>query len=235
MSKHHKYQLGLSLVVVVLCSSQVFALPSQVVHIDTPQCDPLSIPVEVDEIGDVTEFPADEALFATDLGPSNFTPCVATNITALPDFVVDIRNLSGRDWKEVWYVADPETNITNFDGEANDFSAATGPIHEAFRLDHDISDPFGIHHPLIFESIAFDGIWQAGETWRFVLQDYTNTLGLPPSAISSLGVGDASSTPASGIIDSSGSIIAVPIPEPASAVLLLLSAAATAVSRRRLV
>lgn len=124
-------------------------------------------------------------------------------------------------WEEVWYVADPETTITNFDGEANEIGFA--PLQEAFRIDNLISDPGGSHHPLLFESMTFDGIWEIGESWQFVLQDYTNTLNLPPEAITSIGVGNASSSPATGIIESSGSIIAITkIPEPATGVLMLL-------------
>lgn len=62
-----------------------------------------------------------------------------------------------------------------------------------------------------------DGIWQAGETWGFVLQDYTNTLGASADSFTSIGVGTASFDVAE-IIPSSGSIIAVP--EPASIILL---------------
>ena len=231
MANNKYYQSALAVVVVMICSRSVFAFPAQVVHVNTPQCDVLSIPTEVDEIGDATEFPPDEALFAVDLGATNFAPCPSNNGT-LPEVVVDIRNLTGRAWKEVWYVADQETDVSNFDGEANDILSP--PVHEAFRIDHDVSDPGGINHPLIFESMTVDGIWEVGETWQFVLQDYFNTLGLPASAITSIGVGSASSTPATGIIDSSGSIIGIPIPEPASAALCGLSLAALAVSRRRL-
>ena len=223
----------LSLLVTLAFASQALALPSQVVHVETPECDVLSIPTDVDEIGDAIEFPSDEALFATDLGQTNLGPCSATDDPNMSDFIVDIRNLSGRDWIEVWYVADPETDISNFDGEANDIGAASGPTHEAFRIDSMVSDPLGNHHPLIFESILADGIWQAGESWQFILQDYFNSLGLPPAAITSQGVGDASQFPATGIIDSSGSIIGIPVPEPASAVLFGFSVAALAVSRRR--
>ncbi len=216
---------------VVFASSSAFALPTQVIHQDTPACDPLFIPTLVDEIGDFTVFPADEALGHLDLGLAN-PVCTATDLPFIPDALVSIRNLTGRDLQEVWYIADKETTITNFDGEANDIAFA--PLQEAFRLDHDISDPFGTHHPLVFESGPFDGIWQAGEEWRFVLQDYTNTLGLAPDAITSRGVGDASFDLAGVASPSSGSIIAIPsIPEPASAVLALLGMSLSAFVVRR--
>ncbi len=230
MSKPTTLRTFLALSVLATLVSQASALPVKVDHIDTPQCDPLFIPREgVHEIGDVAIFPSDEALSSMDVGTSNFIPCPPMNDTGTPDPVVEIRNLSGRDWLEVWYVANDETTITNFDGEAND--AASPPVHEAFRIDNDASDPGGSHHPLIGESMTPDGIWEIGEVWRFVLQDYSNTLGLPPSALDSLGVGDASAPSAAGIVSSSGSIIAIPVPEP-SACLLMGIALGMAVLRR---
>ncbi|MEM6750263.1 MAG: PEP-CTERM sorting domain-containing protein [Planctomycetota bacterium] len=203
------------LIATTLTAGPTLAVPTQVTHINTPQCDDLFIPTNVDEIGDFIEFPPDEALAHFDLGFTADTSCPVLDQTFIPNQLVEIRNLTGKAWPEVWYVADPETTITNFDGEANAIGLA--PVHEAFKI-----DAVGDNRPLVFESMTPDGVWEIGESWRFILQDYTNTLGLPADAISSIGVGGASSTPATGIIESSGSIIAVP--EPASAALLALGA-----------
>jgi len=212
----------LTVAALAFLTNQVFAVPTQVVHIDTPQCDTLFIPLDVHELGDVTVFPADEALFATDLGQTSIPACPASDIPVIPNVVVDIRNLSGIAWDEVWYVADPETTISNYDGEANDIAFA--PLQEAFRIDNDVKDPFGVNHPLIFESMASDGIWEIGESWQFILQDYFN----------SIGVGNAS--PNFGINDSSGSIIAVAqvIPEPSSLLLGALAAVGLLMRKRTL-
>ena len=51
-----------------------------------------------------------------------------------------------------------------------------------------------------------DSIFEPGETWDFIIQNYTNQLGLAPSALESLGV------PTAGDLLSSGSIVAVPAP-----------------------
>jgi len=203
-------------------ANQALAVPTQVDYIDTPQCDPLSIPINVHEIGDMIEFPTDESLDHFDLGVTPILPCPPTNNSLLDEVIVEIRNTSGKEWREVWYVADQETDITNFDGEGNAFGLPL--LNETFRIDNDVLDPGGIHHPLIFEGITSDGIWEIGETWRFVLQDYFNLLGLPPDAITSIGVGSASTVPLSGIIDSSGSIIAVTVPEPTTSLLFLSGA-----------
>jgi len=208
------------------------AYPVKVGYIDPPDCDPLYIPQDVHEIGDLAVFPPDESLFATDLGPTPLVPCPANDDPNSANFLVDIRNTSGRPWIEVWYIANLETTITNFDGEANDI-AFLPPYEEALRIDNAVSDPGGTHHPLVFESMTPDGIWEAGETWQFVLQDYTNSLGLPPNAMDSFGVGDASMPGPFGIATSSGSIIAITVPEPASFLMLALGLGGTVLTRRR--
>ena len=99
----------------IVLSSRTQASPTQVVHNDTPQCDFLFIPFDVEEIGHFAEFPANESLDAFDMGPTPFIPCPPSNISLLPEMLVEIRNTSGRAWNELWYVADRETSITNFD------------------------------------------------------------------------------------------------------------------------
>ncbi len=205
----------------VNASSQIYAVPTQMTHFDTPNCDTLFIPDDVHEIGDVAGFPSNEALFATDLGQTSLSSCLNSDDPTVPNVVVDIRNLSGIAWEEVWYVADPDTTISNYDGEANELPFS--PIQEAFRIDNDILDPGGFNHALIFESITADGIWEINETWQFIIQDYSNLSGLSAADFNSIGVGDNS--PNLGINDSSGSIIAVTkVPEPASLTLLTLGA-----------
>jgi len=214
-------------------AGQVSALPTIVNHFDDPtHCDPLFIPSLVDEIGDPgAGFPVDEILSHEDLGITA-PVCLPSDLPAIPDALVSITNLSGRDFDEVWYVADRDTTITNYDGFANDFAFPGG--QEAFRIDRLASDLLGLHHPLIAEDATPDGIWEAGETWEFVLQDYGNLAGLPPDAITSIGVGDAS-VDVLGFVASSGSIIAIPsiVPEPGSLVLVLLGMSSLGLITRR--
>lgn len=222
---------------VLATTGPLYAIQTQVVHTDSNvSCDPLFIPQDVDEIGDPAfGFPPDESLSHTTT--SGQFPVCFTDDPLVPDALVLIKNLTGRDLEEVWYIASNETSISNIDGYANDIGFAAFPIadNETFRIDNIITDPGGAHHPLVGEDMTLDGIWEAGETWEFILQDYFNLAGLAADALISIGVGDASPPPIPGVIASSGSIIAIPqVPEPGSAVLTLLGCVGmTFLSRRR--
>jgi hypothetical protein len=145
-----------------------------------------------------------------------------------PDEVVNMTNLTSTDFQEVWYVADPETSLTNWDGLVNG--------EEAFRIDSQINDPGGINHPLMYESMVYDGVFQAGETWEFIIQDYFNALGLAASLLDSCAGGPPCTSGLVGSLSaggppSSGSIIAL-IPEPSTALLFGLGLTALALRRR---
>jgi hypothetical protein len=74
----------------------------------------------------------------------------------------------------------------------------------AFKIDN-----IGLNTPLVYESIAADNLFEPGEAWGFVIQDYINVFGLLPSAMGSPGVGTLSMGDPQ---LSSGSIIAIPAP-----------------------
>ncbi len=189
----HLIVFGLFFVLISGGIPQALAVLTPVTSADLPTCDTLVVPPIVDELGIAPPFPAGEVIAASDSDPF-FAPCPSTDDPGIPNPVVEIVNLNPFTFTEVWYVADsPETTISNVDG------SVTGPggIGNAFHI-----DSIGINTPLFFESLTADGIFEPGEVWRFIIQDYFNTFGLPPSAIDSIGV-------TSGSPPSSGSIIAI--------------------------
>jgi PEP-CTERM motif len=195
------------------------ANPVFVVSADTPTCDVLAIPgspVVLEELGEPTGgFPAGEQIHVT-TSPSTYAPCssVPDNVV-IPNALVSITNLNSTSFSDVWYIADYDTTLTNEDGKV------LGVV-SAFRI-----DATGTNTPLISEvGGSLSGIFEPGETWNFVIQDYFNTLGLPASAINSVGL------PSAGGI-SSGSIVALPVPEPTTGSLVGLGLLGLSLARRR--
>jgi len=182
------------------------AIPTLSQWLDIGNQDPLWTPLWVDELGvnpaGAAPFPPNELILSYDYIPQvTIVPCSQNpDNPNIPNPVVGITNLTGIAWTSVWYVADLSTLINNDDGWIN------GGL--AFKI-----DSVGLNKPLIMESFVFDGIFQPGETWEFVIQDYFDTSGngLAPSAFSSVGVPSFLPTGGQDML-SSGSIIAVPAP-----------------------
>ena len=205
----------------LLLSSPSFAFIVPVNPVELPPCDVLSpFPKPYGhELGTAPAFPIDERISSsyvdttiqTCLEPPN-PPGVFDN-PAILNPLVSITNLTGTSWTNLYYVADsPETTIANYDGLIN------GAL--AFRIDY-----AGINVTLRSESILADEIFAPGETWEFLIIDYVNSRGLPPSALGSLGV------PSLGDDLSSGSIVSVP--EPATLALIALGFAGIGAQQRR--
>jgi len=204
---------------ILTASGTTQAIPTQVEYVDGPQ-DPLVIPENgLHELGNQTDwmglplqvpFPNNEWITSWDV-PTEETSCFVpgTDSPFLPNALVSITNKTGVPWLELWYVGDVsptgliETNLSNQDGTVN------GGL--AFKIDN-----IGINRPLVFESMAQDLVFEPGETWSFIIQDYQNIWGLPASAFGSIGVGMNSAlfSPADPLPPgvSSGSIIAIPAP-----------------------
>ena len=194
---------------ILTVSSTTQAIPTEVTYVDGPQ-DPLVIPeYGLHELGNKqtpTPFPDNEWI-TSGWEYTELTSCFQEgneDMPQIPNALVYITNMTGLFWTDVWYVADigpdgfPETTLTNQDGWVN------GGL--AFKIDN-----IGINRPLVGESINPNLVFEPLETWAFIIQDYQNMWGLPPSAFGSVGVGTGSAFPFDPLF-SSGSIIAIPAP-----------------------
>ena len=202
----------------LLIAVPAIANPVFVVSADTPTCDVLAIPgspVVLEELGDPAGGFAVGERIAVSAGASSYTPCSSVpDNTLLPNALVSITNLNSTAFSAVWYIADYDTTLTNEDGKV------LGVV-SAFRI-----DAVGSNTPLVGESGVADGIFSPGETWDFVIQDYFNSFGLSAAAINSVGL------PSAGL-GSSGSIVALPVPEPTTAALVGLGLLGVSLVRRR--
>jgi hypothetical protein len=171
-----------------------------------PGCDALPPITLTHELGELPHFPLDEAIKTVTEFTNNIACIPAAINLPGPNFLVTMDNLSPTAWRDVYFVADPDYAISNFDGTIK------GGL--AFRIDHEM-----INTPLVFESMAFDGIFEIGETWKFIVQGWTPLGAAPllPPLFGSDGVGvdslPGSPGDPSGIF-STASIVAIPVPEP---------------------
>jgi hypothetical protein len=86
----------------------------------------------------------------------------------------------------------------------------------------------GVNRPLIDEDDTVDGIFQAGETWKFIIQDFANGLGGSATPFNSIGIAGTSWG-----LPSTGSIIVIPEPSTLALCWLAGGIGALAVWRRR--
>ncbi|GAB4108066.1 MAG: hypothetical protein Kow00105_13950 [Phycisphaeraceae bacterium] len=208
MTRNHA---RLSAALVTMFTAHASAMPVSVSSADlTGHCDPLApLPNVVDELGTTAVFPADERIAAT-FTITQTDACSSSSSPLIPNVLVRITNLTNLSFTDLHYVSDPGTGFTNFDGVINGF--------EAVRIDN-----VGVNRPLVGE---FGGVqplvFEPGETWQFILDDWGNATGFGAADLGSIGV--PSSIP--GGDPSTGSIVAIPVPEPASIGLLTLGAVA---------
>ncbi|MEM9166459.1 MAG: PEP-CTERM sorting domain-containing protein [Planctomycetota bacterium] len=174
---------------------------------DTPLCDNHGPLQAVEEFGNPSAFQPSQwiehAFTITDE-----TACSVTDDPTMPNALVQITNLTSRTLDNLFYVGDPETRFSNVDG--NGFGAGTPSVPGlAFRI-----DSVGANQNLIFESGTFNGLFEPGETWQFIVQDFENAAGTTPDLFFSVGMAGDSI----GITNSSASIVRM-VPSPGTAAL----------------
>lgn len=221
----HTQRCGISVIACAAVAVSAAALPVDGRYLEDPRCDFFGPLIAVEELGTGPAFPPDELITAVSTFTQK-TACIGEpDDPGIPNAIVVMTNLTGRFWTDLFYVGDVQTSFTNVDGLAtSDEVPPPGAfVTLAFRI-----DSVGVNTPLIFESIAADGIFAPGETWHFIIQDYVNTLGLPASALSSPDFAGGSF----GDPTSSGSIVQFIVPTPGSATLAAIALGAM-VRRRR--
>lgn len=205
--------------VVMFVASPALAHPVNVYSIDGPQ-DLLDVDGQMHEAGWGSTFPFGEVITSLYIEETEYSPCPESDDPYTANVVVEITdvNYAPPGGIPLWYVADPETSLTNNDGRIGNVGLNDDEL--AFKI-----DAIGLNTPLIFESMAQDNLFEPGETWRFIIQDYANTRGLSSHLFDTLDIAGNSA----GDNFSSGSII----PEPATMSLLALGGIGALLRRRR--
>jgi hypothetical protein len=184
------------------------AVPMPANYVDDQRCDPVSNRSLTHELGNVTVFPTNEA-FLVSVQPTTQTICVP-NDGIQNDWIVRILNVSGLAWQDLFFVCDGGTTVGNADGVMFNPAIATAPPTDAFRIDGTFTIT-GMNDNLIGESMANDEIFQPAEVWDFMVSNF-NSPGFAPPAFNTIGFGFATPAPST----SHASILASPVPEPAS-------------------
>lgn len=233
MSNHIKF---LAVLVAAVCStaSTAWAVPVVAQYQDlTPICDNHGPKILKHELGDGTVFPIDEAFLVTVTPlPVPFpVTCVADDLIT-NDYIVRILNQSSKSYQDLFFVVDegPGWSVGNHDGLINDVNLAGSPATEAFRIDGTVT--LGSNNALISESGTVNEIFEPGEVWEFAVINFNafdiNGTLLPP-IFDSVGAFAGSSA---GYPNSTASIVANLVPEPAG-ICLLANALAVVFATRR--
>jgi hypothetical protein len=199
------------------------AVPINGQYLEDPRCDTLPNQALRDELGQLAIFPLNESI-EVNTQATTVTVCVANDGLA-NDWNVQIRNLSGQAWQDLFFVVDAGATLGNADGTIRDVAGAPTIFTDAMRI-----DSVGANNNLFFESGPVNGIFDIGETWRFNVSNFNNNAALnQPPIINSPGK-FAGSSPL-GSTNGNSSILANPVPEPAT-VSILLGATAALLMRR---
>jgi hypothetical protein len=205
------------------------AVPVTGQYLEDPRCDTIPSQVLTHELGDAATFPPNEAILIQ-VSPATFTVCVPDD-NIQNDWIVQITNVSGQAWRDLFFVGDLGMRVGNADGNMIDVVNAPGVVTDAFRIDGTVTA--GINNNLLNESFPGpDEIFSPGETWRFNVSNFAGPANLaPPPIMSTPGIFAGSDSIFPLPPTNTASILANPIPEPATVAGLLLVAGALLMRR----
>jgi hypothetical protein len=229
-SRRAAASVGLILAVALVGSARTAsAVPVLGRYHEDPRCDVIANQQLTHELGVAAVFPINEAFLVNLINSPGTAVCVPDD--GLPnDWHVLITNVSGQSWTNLFFVADLGVKVGNADGSMEDLPGAPGILTDAFRIDGTVTIT-GMNDNLVAESGPINEVFEPGETWTFNLTNFVDAFGgaSPPTFITP-GKFAGSSPPAVGS-QGNASILAVPVPEPATTSVIVLSAAALLMRR----
>ena len=227
MNIFHSTKLGL--LVLLLFPASAFGVAVNGTYVDTTDCDLHGTKTFGHELGNIADgFPIDEAL-AVNVQQSPQLVCVGDD--GVPnEWQVDITNLSSFRYKDLFFVADEDIGIGNMDGTMTDASFSPPIPTAAFRIDN-----LGQNNNLIAGDVNANLIFDPGETWQFLVTNFiriSNPFVNPVPALGSIGLFSASSNFINDRSSASVLAIQLPIPEPATSLLLVIGSLMSLGTRR---
>src|SRR5262249_2168023 len=111
----------------LLSAVPAYAVSTSVTSQDSASCDVLSVPAQVDELGNPPApligpsgpFPADEAISSTSISGGGEIGCSNSPGEVGTGPLLRITNLTTTSFDNVWYVADGNGSFVNYDGLVN--------------------------------------------------------------------------------------------------------------------
>lgn len=195
-----------------IAAQKASAVPVTGVYTDDSRLDNVANQTLSEELGETTFFTANDD-FSVFVSPSvNY---IVPDDGFLNDWNVQINNLSGIAWTNLFFVADHGLTIGNADGTMVDAVNAPNISEDAFRIDGTVT--LGINNNLQNESGTVDEIFSPGESWRFTVTNYHDPIfgTIPPVLFRNPGVFAGSELYMVPPI-STANILAIPVPEPST-------------------
>lgn len=224
MKTTHIIILCTSVLIAGMITSPATAVPVNGHYHDEPHCDPVADTQLTHELGDITfGFPIDEGIYM-EAAPTTQTICVPDDGIS-NDWIVRMVNASPIAWVDLFFVADENYTVGNYDGGVADLSAIPAYYSNAFRIDGTVTVTGG-NDNLLFESGTLDEVFEPGEEWTFLVSNFSAS---GPPVFGSIGA--FSLTSATNSL-SNASILANPVPEPATMLITLIGGVSVAVRRR---